>query len=130
MTVMTVAVTNISEYQHSNQIYEKSHTANNQDHLGVLNLLDDKKPLDGLDGYWETQRIEEDRVDESPNDLCPGPAEGVVTRPLLAQSKTTNVEKYQASYRRYLNLSKFCIFVGQNHKVGQGLMEIFLIVKL
>ena len=84
LPVMTVTVT--TEYKHSEQIYEESHAANYQDHLGVLNLLHHEEPLDRLDGDGEAERVQEDGVDESPDDLCPCPAEGVVVSPSVAQS--------------------------------------------
>ena len=81
--IMTVSM---AEYRQSNQVDEKSNTANNQEHLGVLDPPDSEEPLDRLEEDGEALGVEEDRVDESPDHFNPRPAEGADFAVPLGQS--------------------------------------------
>ena len=88
-TIMALVITLdtiMAKYHQSNYIYEKPDTANHQQHLGVLNLLDGEEPLEGLEEDGEALGVEEDGVDESSDHLHSRPAEGADTAVSLGQS--------------------------------------------
>ena len=76
-TAMAVSMSNISEEEHSKHIDGQSNSTNDHDQLRLVDSLNDQKSLERLHGYGEAESEEEDGVNESPDHLGPGVAEGV-----------------------------------------------------
>ena len=77
MIVMTVTVADVSKKKHSKNVDSQANPANDNDHLGFVDFLNEKKSLDGLHSNGETECEEEYRVDQGAHHLCSGVAVGV-----------------------------------------------------
>ena len=68
----------VAEHDHAEEVDGQPDAPNDEQHVGLVDLVRVEEPFDCLDEDGETEGAQEDGVEKSPEDFCPGPTEGVL----------------------------------------------------
>ena len=77
VTMTLLSPVTVTKDDKANDVDEETNTADNQNHLWVLDWLRLDKPLESLDRDGEAERQEKDCINQGPNYLGPGEAKCV-----------------------------------------------------